>query len=142
MSRENVDRLIEATRAFNQIASDVVDLDGDAVERWLGFMHPEIRFEPQQAELEGTYAGRDGAVRWLTDIAAHYESGAEMRYTEVRDLGDRALGLGTIQLKGKGSGIEAAVPTAIMMTFRDGLIVHLRDYGDHHRALKAVGLSE
>ncbi len=142
MSQENVDRLIVATRAFNRIATNVDEFDRDALEAWLGFLDPQITFEPQQAALEGTYVGRDGAMEWLADLANHYDNGAEIVYTEVRDLGDRVLGLGSIRLKGKASGIEAEVPAALLVTFRDGLMIHLRDYGDHQHALRDNQLPE
>ena len=104
-------------------------------------MHPEIRFEPQQALLEGIYEGLDGVIRWLADVAEHYE-GAHMHFTDVRDLGDRVLALGTLRVTGSGSGIEIEVPLAIVASFRDGLMSQLNDYGDKGRALEAAGLRE
>lgn len=52
------------------------------------------------------------------------------------------LALGTLRVRGRGSGIETDVPAAIAATFRHGLITHLKDYGDHDQALEAVGLSQ
>jgi len=34
------------------------------------------------------------------------------------------------------------VPLAIVASFRDGLITHLKDYGDKDQALEAAGLRE
>ncbi len=147
MSEENLARFKENTRAFNRLALDVEALDVEALDpeslrEWLGSMDPEIRFEPQQAALQGTYVGHEGATQWLADIAAHYGSGY-IEFAELRDLDDRVLGLGTIHIVGQSSGIETDVPAAILMTFRDGLITRLQDFGpDKQRALEAAGLSE
>jgi ketosteroid isomerase-like protein len=142
MSEENLARFIEATNAFNRVASDVGNLDEEATRHWLGFMDPEVRFEPQQAALQGTYVGEEGATQWLTDLAEHYVRG-RVELAETRDLGDRVLGLGSIHVVGRGSGIETDVPAAILMTFRNGLITRLQDFGgDRARALEAAGLSE
>jgi ketosteroid isomerase-like protein len=105
-------------------------------------MDAEIRFEPQQAALQGTYEGQPGAAQWLADLAEHYESG-QVRYTEIRDLGSRVLGLGAIHVVGRGSGIATGVPAAVLMTFRGGLITRLQDFGgDKAQALEAAELSE
>jgi hypothetical protein len=142
MSQKNVDRFIEVTRAFNRIASAVEAPDPEDLRDWLDRLDPEIQFHPQQAELQGTYVGHDGAKRWLADIAAHYGSGGHIDYSDIRDLGDRVLGLGTLRFVGRGSGIETEAPVAILATFRNGLISDLNDYGAENKALEAAGLSE
>jgi ketosteroid isomerase-like protein len=142
MSEENVTRFIDATDAFNRLGSDTDKLDQDVLREWVGAMDPEIRFEPQQAALQGTYRGHDGAIQWLSDLAEHYGAGS-VNYTEIHDLGERVLGLGAVHFVGRGSSIETDVPAAILMTFRDGLITRLQDFGgDRARALEAAGLSE
>jgi ketosteroid isomerase-like protein len=141
VSRANVDRFIGVTQAFNRIAQAPEALDPGDLRKWLSFMDAEIIFEPQQSAIEGTFVGHDGAARWLADLAAHYRDG-HVGFSDIRDLGDRVLGLGTLQFIGKGSGIETEVPVAILATFREGLISQFRDYGDEHQALEAAGLSE
>ena len=88
MSQENVDRFIDVTEAFNRLASAIEGFDRNDLRDWLGFMDPEVRFEPQQAALQGTYVGHQGARRWLADIAEHYGSGGHIDYSDIRDLGD------------------------------------------------------
>jgi ketosteroid isomerase-like protein len=142
MSEENTARFMEATDAFNRLGSDVENLDQAAFRRWLSAMDPEIRFEPQQVALQGTYFGHEGAMQWLGDLAEHYGAG-EVRYDEIHDLGDRVLGLGAIHFVGRGSNLATDVPAAILMTFKDGLITRLQDFGgDRARALEIAGLSE
>jgi len=141
MSQSNVDRFFECTEAFNRFAQAPEALDPDDVDRWLGFYDPDVRFEPQQAALQGGYVGHDGVRQWLADLAEHYGSG-HLHFADIRDLGDRVLALGTLRVTGRGSGIGIEVPAAIAASFREGLITHLKDYGDHDQALEAVGLSE
>jgi ketosteroid isomerase-like protein len=139
MSEENVDRFMEAIAAFNRLGES--GGDREAVEDYLAFWHPELRFEPQQAVLEGGYVGHAGLRAQVADMARHYDYG-HFTFTDVRDLGDRVLGLGVLGVIGRGSGIEIEVPVAIVATFRDGLVSHAKDYGDRRAALEAVGLSE
>jgi ketosteroid isomerase-like protein len=66
----------------------------------------------------------------------------EARNEEIRDLGDHAISIGTLRIRGKGSGLEVTVPTAIVLKFRDGKIIRFEDFGERSRAFEAVGLSE
>jgi ketosteroid isomerase-like protein len=141
MSQANVDRFIETINAFNGFAEAPEAFDPRALEEFLAVMDPEVQFEPQQTALEGGYVGREGVMQWLTDLAQHYKGG-HMRCPDIRDLGDRLLALGTLRVVGRGSGIEAEVPVALLATFRDGLITHFKDYGDRESALQAAGLPQ
>jgi hypothetical protein len=140
MSEENVDRFVKSQEAFNRLIADPPSMEAGL--EFLQFMDPEVRFEPQQAVLQGTYVGRDGVATWLTDLAEHYELGGRIDCPDVRDLGDRVLGLGTLSVTGKGSGIGINVPVAILATFKGGLITDFKDFGDRKKALEAAGLSE
>jgi ketosteroid isomerase-like protein len=131
MSRENVDRFVEAVEAFNR---------GD-VEAWLEQYDTQVVFEPQVAVMEGAYVGHDGIRAFVTTIGDLYE-GFQVRLQDVRDLGERVLALGTASSIGKGSGIEQEVPLAIVASFRDGRMTRFKDYGNEDQALEAVGLRE
>jgi ketosteroid isomerase-like protein len=131
MSEENVGRFLEATEAFNR---------GD-IEAWLEGYATDAVFEPQVAVMEGTYVGHDRMRAFVTDVADTFEV-LQLQFDDVRDLGDRVLALGTARGIGKGSGIEGKMPLAIVVSFRNGRIVHLKDYGEEQQALEAAGLSE
>lgn len=139
MSQENVDRFLKAAESFNRLAG--AESDEHVVEEYLRFWHPDVRFHPQQAALEGGYVGHAGLRAWLADLAQHYEYG-RAQYTDVRGLGDRVLALGTLQVTGRGSGIKIEVPLAIVAEFREGLMADVRDFGDWEQALRAAGLAE
>jgi hypothetical protein len=140
VSEENVVRFVKCQEAFNQLIADPPNVEAGL--EFVQLMDPEVRFAPHQAVLQGTYVGRDGVTTWLVDLAEHYELGGRIDCPDVRDLGDRVLGLGMLSVTGKGSGIEITVPAAILATFDDGLITEFEDFGDRKQALKAAGLSE
>jgi ketosteroid isomerase-like protein len=140
MSEENVDRFMKCQAAFNRLIADPPNFQAGL--DFLQLMDPEVLFDPQQAILQGTYAGRDGVAAWLTDLGEHYEVGGRIDCPDVRDLGDCVLALGTLSVTGKGSGIEINVPVAVLATFKDGLITEFKDFGDRKQALEAAGLSE
>ena len=131
MSQENVDRFLELADAFNRG-------DLDAASDWLG---PEVVFEPQAAALEGNVVGPDDAKTFMAGFRDLFEV-FELRYTDVRDLGDRVLALGTTRSVGRGSGIEQEFTLAVVATYKDGLLTRWKDYGDKQQALEATGLSE
>jgi hypothetical protein len=141
MSRANVDRFVEATEVFNRFAHAPEAFGRAEVDSWLGFYDPNVRFEPQQAALQGSYVGHDALRQWLVDLVEHYTAG-HLYFSDIRSLGERVLALGTLRVTGRGSGIEIDVPAAMVAAFQDGLITHLKDYGSNDQALQAVGLSE
>jgi SnoaL-like protein len=140
MSEENVISFIEATDAFNRMG-EKVEANLDDLQTFLRNMDPEVRFEPVQAAIEGGYVGHEGVIRWLGDLAQEFVGG-HMEFSDVRDLDDRVLALGTLRTKGRSSRVETEVPVAILARYENGLLTHLKDYGDTRKALEAAGLSE
>ena len=126
-----MDRFVKATEAFNR---------GD-VEAWLEPYDTEVVFEPQVAAVEGASVGHDGLTAFAATIGDFYDR-FQVRFHDVRDLGERLLALGDASSIGRGSGVRMDQPLAIVATFRDGRIVHFKDYGNEAEALEAVELSE
>lgn len=132
MSESNVQRFLENVAAFNR---------GD-VEAWLATYDVDASFAPISAPIAGVYRGHAGIRRWLADNRESFET-FSVDYTDIRDLrDDRLLVIGTIHLRARGSGIDTDLPTAAIATWRDGLLIDWRDYGDRKQALEAAGLSE
>jgi ketosteroid isomerase-like protein len=106
----------------------------------LDAVHPEVVFEPARAATEGAFLGPEGMRRFLADTAEMFELFKAM-YTDVRPLEDgRLLATGTIRMRARVSGVEADVPTAAIVEFRDGLMLHYKDYGNARAALQAVAV--
>jgi hypothetical protein len=130
MSAENV----EAARAF----VDAVNR-GDA-EAALRGCHPELIFEPLRTATEGAFVGHDGMRAFLTDTWTTFDV-FRVDMGDLRDLGDRVLGIGTIRIRGRGSGVETDIQTAAIAQYRDGLMWRYKDYGEARLALEAAGSS-
>ncbi len=131
MSQENVDRFVQGIEAMNRI-----DIPGA-----IRFFDPEIQFAHRLAAFQGDFVGLDAVSGFLADFAEHFES-MRIDCPDIRDLGDRVLGLGTVHATGKGSGVETELPFTVVARFRDGLITHFTDFGDRDQALQAAGLQE
>lgn len=113
---------------------------GDA-EGAVGIAHPDVVIEPLRAATEGVFVGHAGVRDLFADTAATFDL-FEPHYTDVRDLGDCVLAIGSIRVRARGSGVETEIPTAAIAEYRDGLLWRLRDYGEAALALEAAGLSE
>jgi len=130
MSQENVDAFRRATDAMNRGEVDIPKL-----------VHPEAVFEPLRSGTEGAFIGHEGMRRFLADTEDMFEI-FQASYTEVRDLGERVLAIGSIRMRARGSGVETDVPTAAIVEYRDGLLWRYKDYGQARQALTAAGLRE
>jgi ketosteroid isomerase-like protein len=131
MSQENAELMRQGIEAMNR-------RDLEAVFR---LMDPDIRFEHRLAALEGRFDGIQGVRRWFSDLAVVFETW-RIDCPDIRDLGDRVLALGTIFATGRESGVEAAVPYAVVARFKDGRMTDFTDFGDREEALKVTGLRD
>ncbi len=104
-------------------------------------MDPEVDWVPQRAPVQGAYVGRASVKRFAQDTRETFEV-FEPHYSDVRDLGDRVLGIGTLRIRGRGSGVETEVPSAVLVRFKAGLIAEFKDYVEPAKALEAARLKE
>jgi hypothetical protein len=86
----------------------------------------------------------DSLKLWAGTYSTSAEAvdGATLFFIHGSSLGDRVLALGTLRTVGRGSGIEQEISVAFLVTYRDGLCTHLKDYGEWGQALEAAGLSQ
>jgi ketosteroid isomerase-like protein len=130
MSQEIVDAFRRGTDSINRGDLDIAE-----------FIHPEVVFEPLRSRTEGAFVGHEGMRQFIADTDEMFEV-FNVSYTDVRDLGERVLAIGSIRMRGKVSGVEIDVPTAVIAAFRDGLLWRFKDYGDARSALRAAGVRE
>lgn len=130
MSQEIVDAFRRGTDAINRGDLDIVE-----------FIHPEVVFEPLRSRTEGAFVGHEGMRRFIADTEDMFEV-FQVAYTDVRDLGERVLAIGSIRMRARVSGVETDVPTAVIAEFRDGLLWRFEDHGDARSALRAAGVWE
>jgi ketosteroid isomerase-like protein len=132
MSQENVEIVRRFTEAFN---------NGD-VEAVLAYSHPEIEFIPLRATIQGAYRGHSGLREYFADTAENLDV-LYVAIDERPTRGDRiVVNIGTLRIRGKGSGVEVTVPTAAVFTVHDGKVARVEDFGDRTAALAAADLSE
>ena len=102
-----------------------------------------------QVEQHGTVGGLDEGrvLRGVSEIREDYES-VEQTWEEHRvepqeliDAGDSVVIFLREHQRGKASGIELVVDTAVVVDVRDGRIVRTQGYMNRSEALEAVGLS-
>ncbi len=85
--------------------------------------------------------GHDGVREVLGEL---YEALAEihLEYSEVRDLGERIVGLGSIRTKGKQSRVVTEMAFGTVTDMRNGKGFRIWTYLDPQEALEAAGLTE
>ena len=131
MAGENLELFWRTVEAFNS---------GD-VEGAVRACRADVEFLPQRAAVQGALRGHEGIREFFADNAENLDLFVT-DYTDVRDLGGRILAIGTIRIRGKGSGIETDIPSALVPDFREGKLVRLKDYRDKSAALDVVGLGD
>jgi ketosteroid isomerase-like protein len=131
MSQENVDLFWEGAEAIRRGDVGAV-LDG---------VSEDVVWIAARRAVEGAYHGRGGMRQFLADNAQSFEL-FEPHFEEVRDLGDRVLGIGRFRIRARGSGVETDFPVAGIATYREGKLVRWEDFRERHLALQAAGLLE
>src|ERR1700751_3129718 len=113
MSQANVEMARRANDAFNR-------RDVDAFMEWAT---SDIEFTAAMigTVARGSFRGREGIEALFADIRDTWDE-HRMVIEEIRDLGERVLGLGRLEGRGKASGVSVDVPYAIISDFRDGKV--------------------
>jgi ketosteroid isomerase-like protein len=135
VSQENVQSFRRATEAYNR-------RDVDAL---LNELDPEVEWHsalliPFGGEATVT-RGHDGVRELLGEVQ---EDLAEIHldYSDIRDLGDRIVGIGRIRTQGKHSGAETEMAFGTVTDMKNGKGIRIWTYLDPQEALEAAGLSE
>ena len=135
MSQENV----EIAGRFYEPALSKAELLA-AMPRTMALCHPEVEWS---APEDGTiYRGRQGVRQRLEEWLASFD---DYRYDVQRIIdcgGDEVLVEACEAGRGMMSGAEVRTTNYELLTFRDGMIVRIREFYDEGNALEAAGLSE
>jgi ketosteroid isomerase-like protein len=132
MSQENVDQFKRGAEASNRrdIEALVETLDPEV--EWTAF--PGVWL----GEESEVYRGHDGIremFRGFYDVVDEIH----VEYSEIRDLGDRVIGIGRIRMRGKASGAATELPFAYIGDFKNGKAIRVRTFAAKE-ALEAAGL--
>ena len=112
-------------------------------ERLVALSDPEVEWHSFFAfgEGGGTYRGHDGTRTYMRDLADAFEIG-RAEVDDALGVDGVAVLVGRIHYRGKGSGVESALPTGWVLKFRAGRVLYFRAFREPALALAAVGLSE
>ena len=85
--------------------------------------------------MQGAFHGHEGMRRFFADNEENFDL-FHATYPEIRRIdGDRMVALGSVRTRGKSSGVETEVPSAVVLDFRDGKVVRFEDLGDESMAM-------
>jgi ketosteroid isomerase-like protein len=135
MSHENVDVLKRGMECFER----------RDMEATLELLDRKVEWRPAFTALLGgeatVFRGHDGArevIRqfWEVFSETHFE------VSEIRDLGDQALAVGTMHARGAESGAEIESPWAWLVGSKNGKATSIRVFTDPAEAIEAAGASE
>jgi ketosteroid isomerase-like protein len=129
MPADHIDAFLRGVDALNRLDVTAImqTIDDDTV------------FEPLRSQTEGAFIGTEGMRRFLADTAETFDL-FKASYPDLRDLGgQRLLAIGTIRMRGRGSGLESDVPSAVVADFSDGKLLRFKDYGEARLARQAAG---
>jgi ketosteroid isomerase-like protein len=133
MSLENVALHRRFVEAFNR--RDIDSL--------IAFCDPGIEFHSAFAAVGGAvYHGHDELRRWHGDLQDVWGEELDVEVEAYFDLGEDVLAFYILHGRGRHSGVEVAMPNALLATWRDGLIVYFRVYAHREDALSDLGVSE
>jgi ketosteroid isomerase-like protein len=101
-------------------------------------IHPEIEVIPARAAVQGYIHGHDGVRRFWKDNEENFDV-FKPSYPELRHIDtERMVALGTVRARGRASGAEAEVFSAVVLDFREGKLVRFEDLGDQRAAMRVA----
>lgn len=128
MSDENVD---VAYRGYEALRAN--DLD-----RFLGYVDPEVEWHSLVLEIEGVFHGHEGVREWWTGLRSVFPDW-QPSIVEVRDLGEHVIIHARALGSGAGSGVGIDDDFWQVARFREGRIVWYRAVRTEREALEAAG---
>ncbi|MDQ3759398.1 MAG: nuclear transport factor 2 family protein [Actinomycetota bacterium] len=131
MSATNVERFRQLIEAANR---------GD-LEAALALIATDVVWIAARSAVQGPYHGHDGIRTFFADNQESFER-FEPVIDEARDLGGNVLVIGSIHVRGRGSGVDTVVPMAGIATYRYGKLTRWEDFRERERALEAAALLE
>ena len=133
MSQENIEIVRQTIRSWNRH-------DREALLQLLAADVEWMPLSPAVVE-RSVYRGHEEVIRGFDSIWDTWDE-FSFEESEVRELGDAVVWLGTAHMRASTSGIELAQEMANYMLLRAGKIVRAQAFFSWKQALDAAGLSE
>ena len=96
--------------------------------------------EVHSAMTSSVYRGYDGLRAWMQEIDDQFGTWRSLHDEFAPATRQRLLVLGSIQFRGRGSGIELEVPVSWLFEFRGERILRLTTFATHDEGRRAAGL--
>ena len=133
MSQENVEIVRQAIGSWNRH-------DREALLRFLAADVEWMPLSPAAVE-RSVYRGHEEVIRGFDSVWDTWDE-FSLEESEVRELGDAVVWLGTAHMRASTSGIEFTQEMANYMLLRAGKIVRAQAFLSWQQALEAAGLRE
>jgi ketosteroid isomerase-like protein len=129
MSQENVDVIRRSVEHFNRHGQPDFSL-----------ADPDVEWHTLPVSVASdTYRGHDDVRAFFEEWQLDWES-VRIEPEDLIDAGaDEVVLVGRLQVQGRRSGAEVALPISQLFRFRDGLIISVHAFGTREEALQAVG---
>jgi ketosteroid isomerase-like protein len=106
---------------------------------------PDLEYYPYREFVEAgltepCYRGPAGYRAYIESTYEVWGRDVRLDLTELIDLGDRVVVLADMPMRAQASGVPLSQKYCSVWTFRDGLVVEVRDFLDQRQALGAAGL--
>jgi ketosteroid isomerase-like protein len=133
---EDQELIARAVEALNRRDSDALAAQ----------MHDEVEWRPALTaggHLEGAvYRGRDGLVRYFTDLDAEFAS-THLTAESIEPVREgRVLFRGRVRAVGRASGVSLDVPVWSVWEVRDGKVLRGTGFMSEAEALEAAGVRQ
>jgi ketosteroid isomerase-like protein len=133
VSHQNVELLRRVIEAYN--ARDI--------EAFIAYCDPGIEFRSAFSAVGGAvYHGHDGLRAWHRDVQDVWGDEIRVEPEAYFDLGEHTLTFYLLRGRGQHSGAGVAMPVALVVRWRNGLIVYLKGYAHREDALSELGVAE
>jgi ketosteroid isomerase-like protein len=117
-------------------------LNAHDIEAMLAYCDPNIELHSGIGAIQGVYHGHDGVRRWHGDNQEVWGEEIRSEIEAVFDLGEHTLAFHVARGRGQRSGVEVAMPQAVVVSWRDGLITYIKGYRDREDTLRDLGVTE
>jgi ketosteroid isomerase-like protein len=111
----------------------------NAGERGVHEKYADPECEVRSAMTGAVFRGYDGVRSWMQEIDEQFDTWRIRLDEFVHATGERLLVLGSIQLHGRGSGIDIEVPVGWLYEFRGERILRLTTFATHAEGRRAAG---
>ena len=139
-AQDSSGRTAGLTRSNSEIVRDAFDWWNEDRESFIEIVDPDAEISVASSEVTGgrPFRGHEGYRRWIATMEESFEVW-ELCPQSFDERGDTVLVLGTMCLRGRGSGLELDQETGWLVDVRDGKLLHLRSYLSHAEARDAFG---